>query len=230
MKVLREEEINSYTRATFEGVWRGIMPLLLDHNVKEKLGTNLTEISNRCLLGMDSVDIIDTTAVMLNPVLNWVKDAYNTMYKLDEPEYSRENRKGYITFNRKVNNPSPNMPDYILYYELIFIITAPYFGKTRITDDNAEGYIDEIKFTFPKDQIEYLSKPFLIIQAFTGGFKPQNKYVRRYRGKTGKTGQVAEDLGVFDVTGSKSLPEIDRNMFFELINYQKNAFGGSKWK
>jgi hypothetical protein len=231
MIILKEENLNTWHNMEFHS-YHKVLALAFQTHATGKQETNILPVSNKWMFGksvnkksavVKMLDVFYKTGELMEIVKNLHQEKRN-------PE---EKMKMNIHLFREIQHPDYSNVIGVLYYDLIINITPPFAYGTRLNlSQSPEEWIQKLAVKNPDlvglnniDPPELIYRPFILIQAFTGGFKPKYSRNPRHKYRGGQyAGKGVADTRVFNAVDSFGpTPSITSEEFNELIKYQNQA-------
>lgn len=224
MKILQEHQIieqnlNDLRNFKLKGNLEDVMPLIYMDHADRKFQTHITNTSNYFLFGLKSNNPKSTIKKMIEPLIQNgnIKQAILNASKTENYDFIETFNIG---FKREI--PSLKTKDiFVLYNNLRFGITQPFVDhQKKHPEESIDEWVEKcIKVNPDLSPLRSMKKisnnPYVIVLAFTGGFKNKNRFKWPYRNGTDVLYEV-------DNT-SINLPEVTEEDFQKLLQYQKNA-------
>ncbi len=213
--LLTEENINNWNNLYKMFSYKGLIPVAIQKHASRKLSTHITPVSNSFLLGIQDTNIEETLTRCLTFIENNPQfiDAIMKAQKTNDPQYRQ---KFNLLIYRSVyeNYMRQDSTDMKCFYNIILNVTAPFlYDERKSSELNYDEWVKNCiqanpELNLMKDVKLISDRPFVLVQAFTGGFKNHTPYNK----DTGSSIDITINLTDEDM--------VDIETFRSLIKYQ----------
>ena len=218
-QLISEQNLNDLRSFTLKGNLNDVMPLVYMDHADRKFKTHITNTSNYFLFGLKTRDAKATIKKMIQPLIENgnIKTAITNAMKTENYDFIE-------TFNVGVKREIKSFKNddiFVLYNNLRFGITQPFVDhQKKHPEESIDEWVEKCIAVNPElEPLRSMKKisnnPYIIVLAFTGGFKNKNRFKWPYRN--------GMDV-LYEVDNTQlDLPEVTEKDFQELLQYQKNA-------